>query len=159
MAVPIYGVQQGASITEYQWLNEAGALSDVPQHWLFGGNTETETTLWRDNNAPWWTARQLRACSVVPRMIAACNDTKHPCVQGSFFSQHYVIRTERPLSAFCFRVLSVEVVTNFPLILLQLKKNMDHKNWMGGSFIAPFFIFASSLGNLLFYYCILNRIH
>lgn len=31
-AVPIYDVQQGASITEYQWLNEARALSDVLQH-------------------------------------------------------------------------------------------------------------------------------
>lgn len=48
----------------------------MPQHWLFEGNTASETTRWSDNNAPWWTACQRRIPPVVPHKIVAHDDTK-----------------------------------------------------------------------------------
>lgn len=103
---PIYGVQQGAGITEYQWLNEARALSDVPQHWLFGGNTESETTLWRDNNAPRWTAGQHRACSVVPIILVAITIQTSQCRRAPLPFFPTCCKIWQATEYFCSRVYS-----------------------------------------------------
>lgn len=108
------------------------------------GGTRRVKRLWRDNNAPRWTAGQLRACSVVPDIMAACNDRKHLSKQGSFPSlfSNTAIRFERLLCVFCFRVIHVEELIN---MIDFIKRKMPVFIFLG-SFTAVIFFF-------FFHYC------